>query len=571
HDASDVIAVLDSAARITFVTPAVSKLIGPQADDMVGMNWLDLIHSDDRFLVERVLHRDNSAPTVRSEIRLLTDAGEIRFVEMTVTPYRDEAGNGFTVSCHDITRRYELEQQLKHQAFHDTLTGLANRALMQERLRQALDNSRRTGQDFAVMFLDLDDFKTVNDSLGHAVGDALLRTVARRLRTTLRTKDTPARLGGDEFAVVLEDVTDHQEVERIAARVVEGLAQPVRVGGSELLVAASVGVAYGNGAIDDIEDVMRNADLALYGAKGSGKNRYAIYEPQMHESALTKMELTADMRRGIARSEFVVHYQPIVSLANRSIVGVEALVRWNHPTRGLLAPGQFIALAEDTGLVIPMGREVMEAALIDVGHWNETLGLDLVVTVNVSARQLLDTTVVDDVRFALSISGVKSGNVVLEVTESVLLPGQGIMAERLRELADLGVRIYIDDFGTGYSSLSYLSQLPVHGIKLAREFVSVLPGTSAESGLVRTIRDLARTLELDDVVAEGIETKEQLDLLMAMGFSLGQGYLLARPADALTTRDLLATGLPRDLGIAEVGVVSDTISGDSIAGDTLAR
>jgi diguanylate cyclase (GGDEF)-like protein/PAS domain S-box-containing protein len=538
HDASDVIAVLDSDLRITYVTPAVARLIGPTADALTGTNWMDLVHTEDQALVERALTNSGSSRSSRTEVRLVTDTKEERFVEMTATRFEDETGTGFTVSCHDYTRRHELEQQLKHQAFHDALTGLANRTLLQERLRQAITRSRRNGKEFAVMFIDLDDFKNVNDSLGHAVGDSLLRTVARRLRSTLRSNDTPARLGGDEFAVLLEEVDDPREVELVAARVVEALAQPIRIGGSELLVGASVGVAYGSSATKDIEDVMRNADLALYDAKGSGKNRYAIFQPEMHEFAVSKMQLTADMRRGIARNEFAVHFQPWKDLSDNTIIGIEALARWNHPTKGVLSPAHFISLAEETGLIIPLGREILESALIEAGQWQENFGHEFLVSVNLSGRQLLDSCIVDDVKFALSISGVPAHCLVLEITESVLLPGESVMADRLRELAELGVRLYIDDFGTGYSSLSYLRQLPVSGIKLAREFVATLPGDDNETGLVRAIYDLSQTLNLDDVVAEGIETEEQRTALLDLGFKIGQGYLLARPMGAEQMREM---------------------------------
>jgi len=532
HDASDVIAVLDSDLAVTYVTPAVARLLGLGSRTLVGSNWIDLVHPDDRQIAERALRTARSARTSRTEVRLVADDGGERFVEMTSSRYEDETGSGFTVSCHDFTRRHELEQQLKHQAFHDALTGLANRSLLQDRLRHAVERSQRSGKEFAVLFADLDDFKNVNDSLGHAIGDSLLRTVARRLRATLRSQDTAARLGGDEFAILIEDVDDHDEVELVAARIVEALAEPVRISGAELLVAASIGVAYGSGRTKDVEDVMRNADLALYEAKGAGKNRFAVFEPEMHENAVGKMQLTADMRRGIARNEFAVHFQPLVDLITDKIIGVEALARWNHPEKGLLSPAHFVSVAEETGLVVPLGREILEGALLEAGRWQDMFGPDLLVSVNLSGRQLLDSCIVDDVKFALSVSGVAPDSLLLEITESVLLPGEGIMADRLRELADLGVRLYIDDFGTGYSSLSYLRQLPVRGIKLAREFVATLPGTDAETGLVRTIRHLAETLELDDVVAEGIETQEQRDALVELGFRIGQGYLLARPRTA---------------------------------------
>jgi diguanylate cyclase (GGDEF)-like protein/PAS domain S-box-containing protein len=536
HDASDIIAVLDRDLSVRYVTPAVARLIGVGPRTIVGHPWIDLVHPDDRALVRSAIRGSKADRSARTEVRLMADDGGERYVEMSVSRINENDGGGFTLSCHDITRRFELEQQLKHQAFHDALTGLANRALLQDRLRHTVERSRRDGTEFAVLFIDLDDFKTVNDSLGHAIGDALLRTVARRIRTTVRTQDTAARLGGDEFAILIEGVEDHSLVEAVAERLVAALCEPVRVGGAELLVAGSVGLAYGSGRTKDVEDVMRNADLALYEAKGTGKNRYMVFRPELHEHAVGKLQLTADMRRGIARNEFGVHFQPLVDLKDGTIIGVEALARWDHPRRGLLAPAHFVSVAEETGLVVPLGREILEAALMETGRWQSILGRPLLVSVNLSGRQLQDSCIVDDVRFALSVSGVDPTNLLLEITESVLLPGEGITAERLTELADLGVRLYIDDFGTGYSSLSYLRQLPVRGIKLAREFVQTLPGTEAESGLVTTIRSLAETLQLDPVVAEGIETEAQRAELVRLGFTIGQGFYLARPqtADEMT-------------------------------------
>ncbi len=541
HDAFDVIAVLEPELAVRYVTPAVTRLIGVGPRTIVGHSWLDLIHPEDRPAVRKTIRSATGGRNARSEVRLMADDGGERYVEMTVSRISEDDGGGFTVSCHDITRRYELETQLRHQAFHDALTGLANRALLQDRLRHAVERCRRSDHEFAVLFIDLDDFKTVNDSLGHAIGDALLRTVARRIRATVRTQDTAARLGGDEFAILIEEVDDHELVEQVAERLVNALSEPVRIGGAELLVAGSVGVAYGSGRTKDVEDVMRNADLALYESKGKGKNCFSVFRAEMHENAVGKMQLTADMRRGVARNEFEVHFQPLVNLVDNSIIGVEALARWNHPTKGLLSPEHFVSVAEETGLVVPLGREILEAALMEAGRWQELVDHPLLVAVNLSARQLQDSCIVDDVRFALSVSGVPADNLLLEITESVLLPGEGVTAERINELASLGVRLYIDDFGTGYSSLSYLRQLPVRGIKLAREFVATLPGTEAESGLVLTIRNLAETLNLDAVVAEGIETSEQRDELVRMGFTVGQGYLLARPQTAEQLTRLLTS------------------------------
>jgi diguanylate cyclase (GGDEF)-like protein len=392
----------------------------------------------------------------------------------------------------------------------------------------------RGARSYGVLFIDLDDFKTVNDSLGHAAGDALLREMTTRLRTCLRDGDTAARLGGDEFAILLEDVEDDDHCTDIARRLLEALSLPFDVAGTEVTTGASIGIAMGAAGSASPEDLMRNADLALYDAKKEGKNRFSVFATTMHETALARLSLTSDLRHAIERHELVVHYQPLVDLNSSQIIGLEALVRWNHPHLGMLQPGQFIALAEETGLIVPLGRMVLQTALRETVRWQRDHDLhhDLHIAVNVSGRQLQDAGIVEDVRLAIKATGIKPSTVVLEITESVLLPGDGVILERLHALADLGVHLYIDDFGTGYSSLSYLQMLPVNGLKLAQEFVETLPGSDSESGLVRTIRDLASTLGLSAIVAEGIERPEQWRSLLSLGYSVGQGFHLAVPMPA---------------------------------------
>ncbi|HYJ77620.1 MAG TPA: EAL domain-containing protein [Actinomycetes bacterium] len=529
--ASDVICILDHDLTIVHVTPAIEPIVGMPAPELLGMNWLDVVTEVDRDAARDLVSLAQGGRPARGEVRLNTEEGLTRHVDAVVTEVIDEDLMGFVVTCHDITDRHELEQQLTHQAFHDALTGLANRALFRDRLGHAMARSRGAG-GYAVLFIDLDDFKTVNDSLGHAVGDELLREMTTRLRTCLREGDTAARLGGDEFAILLEDVTGDEHCTDIARRLVEAMALPFHIGGTEVTTGASIGIAVGNAASP--EDLMRNADLALYDAKNAGKNRYAVFAPTMHEAALARLSLTSDLRHAIERSELVVHYQPLVALASGGILGLEALVRWQHPALGLLPPGQFIALAEETGLIVPIGRMVLQTALRDAVRWQrayEEHGT-LHMAVNVSGRQLQDPAIVDDVRTAIKASGIDASTVVLEITESVLLPGDGLVVERLHALAALGVHLYIDDFGTGYSSLSYLQALPVDGLKLAQEFVESLPGSETESGLVRTIRDLAETLGLSAVVAEGIEREEQWSSLLSLGYSVGQGFHLAVPMPA---------------------------------------
>ena len=536
--ASDVICILDHDLTIVHVTPAVEPIVGLPAPELLGMNWLDVVTPADRDAARDLVSLAQGGRPARGEIRLDNEDGHTRHVESVVTEVIDEDLMGFVITCHDITERHELEQQLTHQAFHDALTGLANRALFRDRLGHAMARARGAGR-YGVLFVDLDDFKTVNDSLGHAAGDDLLREMTSRLRTCLRDGDTAARLGGDEFAILLEDVEDDDHCSAIARRLLEALARPFVVGGTEVTTGASIGIALGQTGPASPEDLMRNADLALYDAKNAGKNRFAVFAPTMHEAALARLSLTSDLRHAIERRELVVHYQPLVDLKSSSIVGLEALVRWEHPELGLLQPGQFIALAEETGLIVPLGRMVLGQALRDTVQWQREHDghTGLHIAVNVSGRQLQDPGIVDDVRLALRASGIDPGTVVLEITESVLLPGDGVIVERLHALAALGVHLYIDDFGTGYSSLSYLQMLPVDGLKLAQEFVEALPGTDSESGLVRTIRDLAGTLGLAAVVAEGIERPEQWRSLLSLGYSVGQGFHLAvpMPADRIPT------------------------------------
>ena len=547
--ASDVIAVLDLDLNVRYVTPAAERLLGSPTTMLIGGSWLDLVVPVEKEMVRALITRSQRDRPTHGEVRLLAGDGSTRYVDVVASQVVDDEEPGYVLTCHDVTQRRELEEQLTHQAFHDSLTGLANRALFTDRLDQALARRSRSDRDFAVLFVDLDDFKDVNDSLGHAAGDDLLRQVTARLHDVLREQDTAARLGGDEFALLLVDVAGEADANAVAERLIAAMARPFAVNGAEIMSSISVGIALSTSETQSAHEVMRNADLALYEAKNLGKDRYASFVPVMHEQALDRLRLTADLRRALESRELVVHYQPIVDLLTSQVLGVEALVRWQHPERGLLPPGQFIPLAEETGLVVPLGRQVLEESLITVGGWQRADAPGLLVSVNLSARQLQHDDVVYDVAAALSASGVDPATLMLEITESVLLPGEGVTMERLRALADLGVRLFIDDFGTGYSSLSYLQQLPVHGIKLAREFVATLTDPAEDgaggssTGLVSTIRALAETLGLASIIAEGVETEGQRAALLDLGYRVGQGFLMARPMPGHDVAALLVSGL----------------------------
>ena len=337
-------------------------MLGRHPREVTGSLWLEHVNGDDRDEAESMIRRSNEGWPTRGELRLTARDGSSRFVEVAVSRVSEDDGGGFTLACHDITVRHDLEQRLTHQAFHDTLTGLANRALFQNRLRHAIDRSRRTGGRFAVLFIDIDDFKTVNDSLGHGAGDTLLRAFASRLEGTLRKQDTAARLGGDEFAVIVEDVLGTEELDELTTRLVEHLSEPLQIGLTEVPVGASIGVALGGSVDDDPDELMRNADIALYEAKAAGKGQSAVYAPAMHATAVDHLQLKADMRRGLNQDEFRVQFQPMFTLDDEAaVIGVEALVRWQHPTRGLLAPSQFVGIAEETGLVVSLEKYIVRA------------------------------------------------------------------------------------------------------------------------------------------------------------------------------------------------------------------
>jgi diguanylate cyclase (GGDEF)-like protein/PAS domain S-box-containing protein len=441
----------------------------------------------------------------------------------------------------EVTERKRVEDRLLHHALHDPLTGLPNRHLFMERLGRALMRfQRREGGLFAVLFLDLDRFKVVNDSLGHHVGDELLQVIAERLRASVRLNDTVARFGGDEFAVLLEELVDADEATQIAGRLGQTLSAPVNLGGYEVFTSASIGIALCSSGLDRPEYLLRNADVAMYRAKGSGASRYEVFDRAMHAQAMTRLQLETDLRRALVREEFRLRYQPIVSLKTGRITGVEALVRWQHPDRGLTSPGEFIPVAEETGLIIPLGAWVLGEACRQLAVWRrEFRHARIALSVNLSAKQFGQADLVERIRDVLRESALDPRHLKLEITESAIIDNPGSAGAMLAQLKELGIQVQMDDFGTGYSSLSSLHSLPLDGLKIDRSFVSRMPENSATRQMVRTIALLARGLDLA-VVAEGVETAEQLDDVRAMGCDYAQGYLIAPPLDPDGMRALLA-------------------------------
>jgi diguanylate cyclase (GGDEF)-like protein/PAS domain S-box-containing protein len=540
RNASDVILIVDVDGHLKFASPAAERTFAFRPDDLVGRNLLDLWVDADRdrlagFLAEVAATRGRAVGPVEVQV----SSGSKRFTLESVGSnlLHDPAIAGLALNFRDVSERKVLEEQLRQLAFHDPLTLLANRSLFRNRVDHALTLAQRTGQQIAVMFLDLDNFKNVNDSLGHDAGDRLLQAAAQRLVQRTRSADTVARLGGDEFAILLEGVTDSVDVERVAVSITDSFAEPLLLDGAEVRIATSIGVTFSRPE-DTTEELLRNADIAMYSAKAGGKGRHVVFEPHMQEILRERLRMEEDIGRGLDREEFFVEFQPVIDLRTRGLLGVEALVRWRHPEHGILPPGRFIPVAEESGQVIELGRWVLIEACCRVREWRGSIagGKGLRVAVNISGRHLQHADLVEDVSRALKFSGLEPGNLVIELTESTIMHNTEVNLARLQELKALGVRLAIDDFGTGYSSLSYLHRFPIDILKIDRSFVSRLTETGDGPELARAVVMLGDTLGLE-TVAEGIEQEDQVAALLDLGCVAGQGFLFA-PS---TTLEALAT------------------------------
>ncbi|HVH84271.1 MAG TPA: EAL domain-containing protein, partial [Steroidobacteraceae bacterium] len=463
-------------------------------------------------------------------VELRVERGATRYVVETVGSNltQDPAVQGLALNFRDISERKALEEQLRQLAFHDPLTLLANRNLFRDRVQHALAIAQRGPNCLAVMFLDLDNFKNINDSLGHDAGDRLLQAVAHRILQTTRTSDTVERLGGDEFAVLMEGVERSSEVGRVADALIAALNVPFQLDGREVRVGASVGVAI-SATEAGAEALLSNADIAMYHAKAGGKNRHVAFQPQMQALLHERLRLEADISRALANQEFFIEYQPIVDLSTRSLLGVEALVRWRHPEAGVLMPGRFIQVVEESGQIVKLGRWVLKQACRDLCLWRRSIagGAGLRLAVNISGRHLQHGELVHDVAQALAESGLEPGNLVIQLTESTIMYNTDANLERFHHLKALGVRLAIDDFGTGYSSLSYLHRFPIDILKIDRSFVGSLTNSDNGPELARAVITLGETLGLE-TVAEGIELEPQVASLVALGCVAGQGFLFAK-------------------------------------------
>ena len=531
---SDVVSVLTADLRVRWQATSVRRLLGIELGSLIGEPIASLAHPEDRALFEGFLSAsvEGSTPSTLPARFRHADGRWCHVETVAENRFGDPAVEGLVLNMRDISERKAFEDELRRAAFHDALTGLANRALFEDRLRHALASRLRNSRPLAVLFLDLDDFKTINDSLGHRAGDALLTGVAARIDSLVRPTDTAARLGGNEFAVLLDCVENKAEAQDIAMRILEALSDQFVIENRALTVTASVGIALANNSVD-ADGLLRNADMAMYAAKAGGKNSVHAFEEAMYERVVERLELRNELPRALTESEFELHYEPIVSLDARQIIGVEALVRWRHPTRGMIAPNMFIGLAEETGLIDPLGQWVLEQSCAQVRDWAASISAadSLFLAVNVSIRQLQQPGFADVVAAALSRTGFDPRRLVLEITEGRLAEYREAIIATLQSLKRLGLRIAVDDFGTGYSALSHIQRFPIDILKIDKSFIDHLHTDPKKASLVQGIISLGESLDLE-VIAEGIEEREQARQLQQMRSTLGQGFLFSRPVNA---------------------------------------
>jgi diguanylate cyclase (GGDEF)-like protein/PAS domain S-box-containing protein len=540
----------DLISHTIYFSPRWKSMLGYKDGHVKGTpeGWFELIHPEDigQFKVQVAAHINGHTPHLESEYRILHRDKSYRWVLSRGLAVRDKAGRAYRMagSQTDITDRKAIEQQLLHDAFHDALTGLPNRALFMDRLQHVLKSSgRRREYLYAVLFLDLDRFKVINDSLGHLIGDQLLVTVGERLVQCLRPGDTVARLGGDEFALLVEDIKDINEIIQIAERIQKALSLPVMVGSQQVFISASIGIAVSSSNYEKPEHILRDADIAMYQAKAQGKACHEIFDPAMYESTLERLNMETDLRRAVDHGELNICYQPILDLDADRIVGFEALVRWLHPKRGVVYPLEFIPLAEETGLIFPIGEWVLREACSQVCAWQKQFSLNppLKLSVNISSKQLSQPDLITKISEILDETGLDASCLALEITESMIMKDPDAAASIMKRMRDLGIHIHIDDFGTGYSSLSYIHRFPISALKIDRSFIQKMFANNENMEIIKAIITLANNLGLD-LIAEGLEVSDQLAQLRELNCHYGQGFLFSEPMEVRTIEDWLASG-----------------------------
>ncbi|AFY78331.1 PAS domain S-box/diguanylate cyclase (GGDEF) domain-containing protein [Pleurocapsa sp. PCC 7327] len=532
--------------KLLYLNPAAEKVYGRSVSEFFENIdlWLKVVHPDDRERIAQIPQMLLELGSMSIEYRILRPDGEVRWLSSRHRILYD--ANGVPVRTdgiiRDITQEKLAQERLLYEALHDALTGLSNRTLFMERVENALQRAKRHSDYlFAVLFIDLDRFKIINDSLGHQVGDQLIISTAQRLEALVRATDTIARLGGDEFVILLDAIEDINDAIRIAERISAKLREPLKLDGREVFTSASIGIALSSSNYHQASDLLRDADIAMYRAKAKGKSCYEVFDKEMYAQALAQLQLENDMRQALERNEFQVYYQPIVSTQTGKISGFEALIRWQHPTCGFVSPAEFIPLAEETGLIVPIGEWILGSVCQQIKRWQEQFSFKfpLKVSVNLSAKQFRDTDFLRKIDKILMQTGLEGGNLQLELTESMLIDDVENLIGILSQLRVRGIQLSIDDFGTGYSSLSYLHRFPVNYLKIDRSFVKGLGDNTESLKITESIVALAHNLKLA-AIAEGVETKEQLMQLRQLGCEYVQGYLFSPPVPVPAATKLLA-------------------------------
>ncbi len=540
QNSSDMLCILELDGVMQYSSPSHERILGYKPSYLMGKNAFDFIHPEDVSSALDVFSQamQDTSNTSCVEFRFRHQDGSWRYVESTVTNLlQDPSVRGMAINTRDITERKRVEAQLLHNAFHDSLTGLPNRALFMDRLGRALEHAKgHKNYQFAVLFIDLDRFKVINDSLGHTYGDRLLMAIANRFKLCLRPGDTVARFGGDEFTILLEGIKDVNDALQVAEQIQSQLQRSFELEkGRDVFTTVSIGIAVGSPECQLSEDILRHADIAMYRAKALGKARHEVFKVNMHNRAIAQLELETDLRLAIEREEFCLHYQPIISLATGWLNGFEALIRWQHPQRGLISPVEFIPVAEETGAIVAIGKWVLRAACHQMRQWQVQFPFypPLSISVNISAKQFSEPDLIRQISQILQATKLDPGSLKLELTESILMENAESTVAILQQIKAMNVQLSMDDFGTGYSSLSYLHRFPIERLKIDRSFINLMDLDGETSTIVQTIITLAHNLGMN-VTAEGIENVEQLQKLKKLGCEYGQGYFFSQPVNAAT-------------------------------------